>query len=54
MEHGSENWRFANAYSLQNFRNRSDKGLDYSALPLIRTCVSPDSAVLRTLDSALT
>jgi len=26
----------------------------YSALPLIRTCVSPDSAVLRTLDSALT
>ena len=25
----------------------------HSALPLIRTCVSPDSAVLRTLDSAL-
>ena len=26
----------------------------YTALPLIRPCVSPDSAVLRTLDSALT
>jgi len=27
---------------------------NYSALPLIQTCVSPDSAVIRTLDPALT